>query len=221
MLGNPVPIKRPAERSLGGCAVGAWQWEQIMRRTAITLAIAVACTSCNGKQSKPTNQASAPTENLAVEAPLAAPETIRPGEPGGLPDDRTPVSEGAIDPKSAQGAGQVLQRFGGLLEQRRFAEAYRLWSNGGRASGFSEAEFVAAYDKYAEIHSEVGAPGETEGAAGSIYVDVPFRRYGKLKSGAPFNQVGTVTLRRVNDVPGSSEEQRRWHIYKSELKPQL
>jgi hypothetical protein len=28
---------------------------------------------------------------------------------------------------------------------------------------------------------------------------------------------GPVTLRRVNDVPGSTEDQRRWHIVKMEL----
>jgi hypothetical protein len=56
-----------------------------------------------------------------------------------------------------------------------------------------------------------------EGAAGSSYVDIPFRLYGKLTSGGPFDLAGMVTLRRVNDVPGSSEEQRRWHIYKSDL----
>jgi hypothetical protein len=190
-----------------------------MKRGMITLTLALTCISCNTRQSEEGNPDSAPTENQAVEVPMTAPEAIRPGERGGLPDDRSPLAEGAIDPKSGQGAGQVLQRFGGLLEQRHFAEAYQLWSDSGRASGLSEAEFIAAYDKYAEIHSEVGAPGQTEGAAGSIYVDVPFRLYGKLKSGLPFNQVGAVTLRRVNDVPGSTEEQRRWHIYKSELKP--
>jgi hypothetical protein len=113
----------------------------------------------------------------------------------------------------------VLQRFGGLIEQRKFAEARQLWSDGGKASGLSEAEFIAAYDKYAEIHSEVGAPGQMEGAAGSAYVEIPFRLYGTLETGKPFNLVGPVTLRRVNDVPGSTEEQRRWHIYQSGLKP--
>ena len=58
-----------------------------------------------------------------------------------------------------------------------------------------------------------------EGAAGSSYVDIPFRLYGRLKDGKPFNQVGTVTLRRVNDVPGSTEEQRSWRIYKIEMQP--
>ena len=189
-----------------------------MTGKVIILAIAVACSSCGGKQSEDANQAARPVESLPAEAPAATPDAIKPGDVGGLPDDRTPVSEGTIDPNSVQGAGQVLQRFGGLLEQRHFAEAYRLWSDGGGASGLTEAAFVAAYDKYAEIHSEVGSPGQTEGAAGSIYVDIPFRLYGKAKSGAPFNQVGAVTLRRVNDVPGSTEEQRRWHIYKSELR---
>lgn len=124
-----------------------------------------------------------------------------------------------IDPKSAQGAGQALQRFGGLLEQRKFAEAYDQWSDEGRASGMSKAQFTAAYEKYAEIHSEVGGPGQMQGAAGSAYVDLPFRLYGKLKSGEPFNLVGPVTLRRVNDVPGSTAEQRQWHIYRSEVQP--
>ena len=183
------------------------------------LAMAVACASCDGGQPTEANQSALPVENRPAWAPTTPPETIKPGEPGGLPDDRTPVSEGTIDPKSAQGAGQILQRFGGLLEQQKFAEAYGLWSDSGRASGMTEAQFVAAYEKYAEIHSEVGAPGPMEGAAGSAFVEIPFRLYGKLKSGEPFNLVGPVTLRRVNDVPGSTAEQRQWHIYKSEVQP--
>ena len=195
-------------------------------RRLISLSLIIACSACQAEVAQPANDAGvdngiAPSPSGQEPAPpaVAGPESIKPGEPGGLPDDRTPVEEGPIDPKSGQGAGQVLQRFGGLLEQRRFAEARGLWSDGGKASGLSEAEFVAAYDKYAEIHSEVGAPGRMEGAAGSSYVDIPFRLYGTLKNGQPFNLVGPVTLRRVNDVPGSTEEQRRWHIYRSGLKP--
>jgi len=192
-----------------------------MNRKWISLALAVVLAGCGTQQPASENAAvtAVPPANEQAPEPMPSPETIKPGEPGGLPDDRTPVEEGPIDAKSAQGAGQVLQLFGGLLEQRKFAEARKLWSDGGKASGMSEAEFIAAYDKYAEIHSEVGAPGQMEGAAGSAYVEIPFRLYGKLKTGTPFNLVGPVTLRRVNDVPGSTEEQRRWHIYRSGLKP--
>ena len=190
-----------------------------MHRKILLVALAVTCASCG--KSGPANETQPATipENNVAGATQVDPATIKPGEPGGLPDDRTPLEEpsSTIDPKSAEGAGQVMQLFGGLLEQGKFAEAYRLWSDDGRASGLSQAQFTAAYEKYAEIHSEVGRPGQSEGAAGSIYIDVPFRLYGKLKNGAPFNLVGPVTLRRVNDVPGSTEEQRRWHIAKSEL----
>lgn len=144
-----------------------------------------------------------------------------PGTSGGLPDDRTPLEEpnGPIDPASAEAAGQTVQRYGGLLEQRKFAQARKLWGEEGQASGLSESQFAAAYDKYATIHSEVGKPAGMEGAAGSVYITVPFRLYGTLKSGGTFNLVGPLTLRRVNDVPGSTETQRRWHIEKSGLKP--
>jgi hypothetical protein len=175
-----------------------------------------ACAACGKTQQDNGAQPHATVENILPEiSPPANPETIKPGEPGGLPDDRTLISEGTIDPERVRGR-QVLQLFGGLLEQRKFGEAYRLWSNDGRASGLSEQQFIAAYDKYAEVHSEVGAR-TNGGAAGSSYVDIPFRLYGKQKSGGPFNLVGTVTLRRVNDVPGSTDAQRRWHIYKSDL----
>jgi hypothetical protein len=51
-----------------------------------------------------------------------------------------------------------------------------------------------------------------EGAAGSSYVAVPVRLHGRMKDGTPFRRRVEVTLRRVNDVPGSTEAQRRWHI---------
>jgi hypothetical protein len=187
-------------------------------RRILTLLTLAACAACSQPEPDSGN-AAMPAGNEPVEQTELIPDTIKPGKPGGLPDDREPIPEGPIDPRSAQGAGQVLRQFGGLLEQRRFAKAYRLWSDGGRASGLTEAQFATAYDKYAEIHSEVGTPGDAEGAAGSIYVDIPFRLYGKLNSGEAFNQAGSVTLRRVNDVPGSTEDQRRWHIYKSDLAP--
>ena len=188
-----------------------------MNRLAMILIVAGAFSAC--ARTQPDDQSRAPSivENNALEERPINPEAIKPGESGGLPGEQTPLAEGPIDPKSGQGAGQVLQLFGGLLEQRKFADAYQLWSDGGRASGLSEAQFVAAYAKYAELHSQVGAPGLMEGAAGSSYVDIPFRLYGTLKSGGPFNLVGTMTLRRANDVPGSTEQQRRWHIYKCDL----
>ncbi|HEX6859047.1 MAG TPA: hypothetical protein VF138_02440 [Caulobacteraceae bacterium] len=49
----------------------------------------------------------------------------------------------------------------------------------------------------------LGEPGRQEGAAGSIYLEVP---------AMIGDQAVTLVLRRVNDVPGSTPEQRRWHV---------
>jgi len=171
-------------------------------------------TNSNATQDpKPDNRSSTPLEpSVSNDAPLDAPA---PGTSGGLPDDKTPLAEpkGPIDPKSAEGAGQVMQLYGGLLEQRRFGEARKLW--GSAAS--SGKEFAEQFADYSEIHTQVGKPGGMEGAAGSSYVTVPFVVYGRLKSGRQFNRSGTATLRRVNDVPGATAEQLRWHIAQIEF----
>jgi hypothetical protein len=66
---------------------------------------------------------------------------------------------------------------------------------------------------------EIGKLGNSEGAAGSIYVTVPVILYGELENGAKFRRSATVVLRRVNDVPGSTQAQRQWHIQQIDLGP--
>lgn len=124
-------------------------------------------------------------------------------------DDRTPLSEpnGGIDPKSTEAAGQVVQSYGALIEQNRWTEANALWGDSVQA-----AKFKADFAQLADLHLEIGNLGEPEGAAGSIYVTVPVIFYGDLKNGQLFRRSADVTLRRVNDVPGSTDVQRRWHI---------
>jgi hypothetical protein len=145
----------------------------------------------------------APSEGGAAQVPPA------PGTAAGLPDDRTPLSEpqGPIDPKSAEAAGQVVQHYGALIEQKRFDEAAPLWSDIKAGKTFGDR-----FRAFREIHVQVGKPADMEGAAGSIYITVPVVLYGATSGGSPFNCRGDATLRRVNDVPGSTERQRQWHI---------
>ena len=132
-----------------------------------------------------------------------------------LPVHRTPIAEPKepIDPKSAEAAGQVVQHYGALVEQHRSEEAEKLWSNAEAAS-----QFRSQLAPYPEIHLEIGKPGQPEGAAGSIYVTVPVVFYGKDQSDAPLRVTADVILRRANDVPGSTEVQRHWHIERVDWK---
>jgi hypothetical protein len=174
------------------------------RLTAAALFFLAACS----QQSPQDELAKAPQDNApdAVAPPQPPLNPPAPGEPGGLPDDRTPLAEGPIDPRSAQGAAQVLQHYFALAEQGKVTDKNELWSKGAEKLDLS---------KYSEVHANIGAPGDSEGAAGSIYVDVPVQLYGRTKDGKEFNSLGTMTLRRVNDVPGSTAEEREWHIYKA------
>lgn len=110
---------------------------------------------------------------------------------------------------------RVVQQYGDLLHGRRFKEAFALWSP--NSANVSEEQFERQFDKYRTIDAAVGKVGPTEGAAGSIYSTVQLTLSGTRKDGAPYVMTGPVTLRRVNDVPGSTAEQRRWHIEKVEL----
>ena len=159
---------------------------------------------------------SAEPQNTAGEAPpVVSPADNNPEANVSLPDDRTPLAEpnGPIDPKSAEAAGQVVQSFGALIEQERWGEAEALWGDAATA-----AKFTGDLKRNRENHIEIGKPGEPEGAAGSIYVTMPIILYGKSGSGADFRRAADVILRRVNDVPGSTEAERRWHIERIEMK---
>lgn len=173
------------------------------RAGAIASAIlALALAACNEGVDQTTSSNAERPANTVANAP-----GIPPPETG--PDARTPLAEpqGPIDPKSAEAAGQVVQHYGALIEQKRWAEANALWGDSADAS-----KFAAELAQYPEVHLEIGNPGGMEGAAGSIYVTVPAIFYGDRKDGQPFRRSADIILRRVNDVPGSSEEQRRWHI---------
>jgi hypothetical protein len=216
-----------------------------MRISAITaLACLLLASACSGPPQRDANAAAVAEPVEAAKSPIATGarssnssvevavpegggkayppvEPPAPGTPGGLPDDRNPISEAPFTPTSAQGAANVVQTYYALLEAGKYGEAWKLWSDGGKASGMTREAFAASFAKYAEYHAQVGAPGRIEGAAGSSYVDVPVVVYGRLKSGGEVHMNGPVTLRRVNDVPGSSAEQRLWHISASGVRPRL
>jgi len=121
------------------------------------------------------------------------------------PDARTPLARpaDAVDAKSSEAAVALARDFARVLDQRKFGEAWMLLGPGAPPRG----EFERQFARYAKLHVSVGEPGAQEGAAGSIYVSVPLDMSGRA---------ATLILRRVNDVPGSTEAQRRWHIERIE-----
>lgn len=177
--------------------------------------------SCGRESAQPRESAPATTSRDAAPAPPPLPPVSppEPGTPGGLPDDRTPLSEAPFTPTSAQGAGNVLQTYYALVSEGRYNDAWKLWTQGGEGSGMSAEAFAASFAQYSSYNANIGKPGEIEGAAGSLFVSVPVVIFGRKKSGEEVHELGEVTLRRVNDVPGSTADERAWHIFRIDLKP--
>jgi hypothetical protein len=142
----------------------------------------------------------------------AAPAPPAPHPPPPAPNpQQLPERKGPIDPKSVEAAGQVVQHYGALIEQGRWTASRELWSNADAAKAFERN-----FRTYADVHIEIGDLGEAEGAAGSIYVTEPVTFYGKKNGGGEYRRAAEITLRRVNDVPGSTDAERRWHIERIE-----
>jgi len=171
-----------------------------MRLLSITISAAFvgACSS------QPTENQTNVQQPVAVNEPVSEPAANAAAsiENASLPEPKAP-----IDPKSVEAAGQVVQSYGALIEQGRWTESWKLWSHPDVAK-----EFDRNWRNDSEVHLEIGELGEQEGAAGSIFVTEPVTFYGKDLGGKPFRRPAIVTLRRVNDVPGSTEAQRHWHI---------
>jgi hypothetical protein len=179
-------------------------WGAGMRRTATALFAALvglgACSQGTNNQA----QANLEEANQSAENAAEAPESK--GNDA-VSNASLPEPKGPIDPKSVEAAGQVVQHYGALIEQKRWAESRTLWGNADAAK-----EFERNWRDYSDVHLEIGNPGDMGGAAGSSYVTIPAIFYGDLKSGQPSRLEADVILRRVNEVPGSTEAQRRWHI---------
>ncbi|MDY7522704.1 hypothetical protein E2E30_02975 [Sphingomonas sp. AAP5] len=150
--------------------------------------------------------------NSAERTPLDPPA---PGTPGGLPDDRTPVSEAPFTPDSAQGAANVVQTYYAFLGERKYAQALAL-----REPKADTAAFAEGFTAYSEYHANVGAPGAIDAGAGQRYVTVPVQVYARLKrGGTPVYEIGSATLHRSGDIDGATTAQRTWRIQSIDLKP--
>lgn len=159
-----------------------------MARTIAAIAILILVGAC----SKPARPVQGPQDRPAAsKVPLPLPLKQRP----------------TIDPKSAKAAVELARSFAQLLNRRKFDEAYRLLGD----RGPERSKFDQWFAPYSNLDAAVGEAGDEEGAAGSVYVSVPLTIHGEF-SDREVRRSATIILRRVNDIPGSTEAERHWHI---------
>jgi hypothetical protein len=168
-----------------------------MRGPLITaLAAALALAGCKRHEPEPGRAAS--------EAPSEPPATAVPATfaPTGAALDRNAIHE-------RRSPERVVRFYAAALAQGQWDLAATAWR---ATSGVTGETLKASYDRGAPLTLEVGK-GEAQGAAGSIYYEVPVT----LRFGGGKPEQGTLTLRRVNGVPGANAEQLDWRIERSTI----
>lgn len=169
-----------------------------MRWSNLTVVAAALLAACS-KPSEEQRQAppSAPVAPQPPKAPPPPPTAARP----------------TIDPKSSAAAEELVRGFVGLINGGRLDDAYMLL--GPHAP--PRADFDRQFAGFSNLRASSGTAGDQEGAAGSIYVTVPLTISGD-RGGEHVDRSADAVLRRVNDVPGSTEAQRHWHIERIDWK---
>ena len=146
---------------------------------------------------------------------------------GALPDPNVPVDPNAppIDAAIAsatteptpQDAVAVVRDYYAAINRHDFAQAFSLWSDGGRASNQTLEQFTAGFSDTTGVSVEIMAPGRVDAAAGSRYVEVPVALTATHADGRQQRFVGAYTLRRAV-VDGATADQRAWRIGTADLR---
>ncbi len=185
----------------------------MMLATVITACHTVSSTPSASEMSSPVASSSiASNPNSPVSTPSTSPIPSTSPTPS-----ISPASSTSNDAASPQQAVQVIRDYYRAINGRDYETAYSAWDRDGAASQQSFEEFRQGFANTASVAVEVGEPGQMDGAAGSSYIEIPVTVTAVTQSGSPQRFRGSYVLRRVNDVPGSTPEQRRWHLYSATI----
>ena len=119
--------------------------------------------------------------------------------------------------QSQKEAVRVIRDYYKAIDRRTYEKAYLAWENNGAASHQLFEQFKQGFANTATTAVEVGEPGRIDAGAGSLYIEIPVTVTSTTTSGVSQRFSGSYVLRRVNDVVGSTPEQRRWHLYSATL----
>ncbi|MEA5506411.1 hypothetical protein VB735_25530 [Halotia wernerae UHCC 0503] len=176
-------------------------WLKQHRLVVGEMLLAIAMTACTAPTSQP----------LAVNTPS-------PASPSNDPSLVSHTQNAAAEPLEQQ-AVQVIRDYYSAIARGDYKQAYSAWYGDGTASQQSFEQFKQGFANTKSTAVKVGEPGKIDGAAGSSYIKIPVTVTAITKNGTQQRFRGSYVLRRVNNVPGSTPNQRRWHLYSANIAP--
>lgn len=145
--------------------------------------------------------------SASADPSLAGDDAVTDGEPVGDATG-TPAVASNLDTAALterRDPERLLRYYVSAVRAGDWAAAAKAW---GLDAQMTPAKLEAQLGGQAGPKLAVGK-GDMEGAAGSLYYEAPI--VVDFADGRPSSR-GTIVLRRVNDVPGASDEQLNWRI---------
>ena len=156
------------------------------------------------------------TATAAAMEDLVVDTTDGASDPMAQASDAASASAGALDPgalSDRRDPERLLRYYTTAIRMGDWQSAARAWTLDAQ---MTPEKLESQFGGNASPKLAVGK-GDTEGAAGSLYYEAPLTvdfADGRV------SQRGTIVLRRVNDVPGATEQQLNWRIERSSILPQ-
>ena len=161
------------------------------------------------------NPAPVPPTTATVVPPLVSPVAAATADTNGdIPEIVVPPLTPEAE-RSIKGARNVLLSWARAIETKQFDQAWALHGDEDKRH-VSKADFARNFTGLDKITIAIPS-GMMEGAAGSSFYTVQTTVTATGANGRPVRMEGPVVLRRVNDVPGATAQQLRWHVDRADL----
>jgi hypothetical protein len=180
-------------------------------------------TACNNATNTPvalSTQAvptatTAPTTAPATTAPLPS---VTPRAATTPPAQRTtPVSSNLPAAYTKTDTpDELLTSYYNAISRKEYDRAYSYWREGSDQRAKDAKEFSYGFLASQKITAQFGN-ATTNGAAGTIYAEVPAIIFETTADGKDKAFCGKYVLNRSNDVPGATKEQLSWRIFRVEV----
>jgi hypothetical protein len=109
----------------------------------------------------------------------------------------------------------LLASFYNAVNAREYERAYRYWET---PPGNLE-EFARGYAETASVQPIVEPPTRIEGAAGSLYAEVPTILVARQRDGSERIFVGCYVTRKSSLRPSDVPKEEVWRLYKASVSP--
>ncbi len=121
----------------------------------------------------------------------------------------------SVKAQNSESPVEIVSAYYEAINGKNFERAYAFW----RTPNDTMENFVKSYNETEKVRLIIEPPAAVEGAAGSLYAQVPSVLISTMKNGKTQKFSGCHILQKSNLRPPEIQKIDTWHIFRANLKP--